>query len=331
MTAVRDAIEATGNDVGSGGFYLVDYHADASLISLRYSVKDADFSVAEKAFDADGRHFGAGTLIIGKVNNSTSTKLSQAGLNVHRIATKPNVPTHKLEAPRIALMHTWIDTQTEGWWRMALDKLGVPYTYINTQSVARDDELRKKYDVILFAPLHAGNSSLILNGVPLVGDPVPWKKTGLTPNMIIDNTDDTRPELGAAGLAHLQHFVEQGGVFVAAGEAAKFAVEMGLAPGVSITPAKDLRVVGSIVNATLTDDASPVSFGYDNTFAVYSEDGMSFTLSNLLLGGDNLPNSKDYKRPTGRGGPHDQDSPEGRAIANAPGICRIKTHGKRCR
>src|SRR5579884_1019353 len=28
--------------------------------------------------------------------------------------------------PRIALMHTWLSTQTEGWWRMALDKLHVP-------------------------------------------------------------------------------------------------------------------------------------------------------------------------------------------------------------
>jgi Zinc carboxypeptidase len=318
MTTVRDSIQATGTNAGGGGFYLVDYHGDASLISLRYAMKDADFSVAEKAFDADGQHFGAGTLIIGKVNNSTSTKLTQAGLNIRQVATKPDVPTHKLQAPRIALMHTWIDTQTEGWWRMALDKLGVPYSYINTQSVARDDDLRKKYDVILFAPLHAGSSSLILNGVPLVGDPIPWKKTALTPNMIIDNTDDTRPELGSAGLAHLQHFIEEGGVLVAAGEAAKFAVEMGLAPGVSITPAKDLRVVGSIVNATVTDDVSPVSYGYDNSFAVYSEDGMSFTLSNLLLGGDNLPNSKDYKRPTGRGGPHDEDAPEGRTSADAP-------------
>jgi hypothetical protein len=318
MTAVREPIQASGTATGSGGFYIVDYHGDASLITLRYAMKDADFAVAEKAFDADGQHFGAGALIIGKVNNSTSVKLLHAGFNVHQVASKPDVPTHKLAAPRLALMHTWIDTQTEGWWRMALDKLGVPYGYINTQTVARDDELRKKYDVIVFAPLHAGNSSLILDGVPLAGNPIPWMKTELTPNMIIDNTDDTRPELGAAGLAHLRHFIEQGGVLIAAGEAARFAVETGLAPGVSITPAKELRVVGSIVNATVTDDASPVSYGYGNTFAVYSEDGMSFKLSNLLLGGNNLPNSKDYKRPTGRGGPHDQDIPEGRAVVDAP-------------
>ena len=47
-------------------------------------------------------------------------------------------------------MHTWLGTQTEGWWRMALDKLGVPFAYISTQAVAREDNPRGKYDVILF-------------------------------------------------------------------------------------------------------------------------------------------------------------------------------------
>ncbi len=45
---------------------------------------------------------------------------------------------------------------------------------------------------------------------------------------------------------------------------------------------------------------------------------MSFTLSNLVTGDDHLPNAKDYKRPTGRGGPNDSDAPEGRASAAAP-------------
>jgi hypothetical protein len=318
MSLVREPVQPQGTSSGSGDVYLVEYHGDASLIGLRYAMKDAEFAVADKAFDAGGRHYTAGTLIVGKVNNAALSKFSNSGLNVWQVAAKPEVPTHKLAAPRIALMHTWIDTQTEGWWRMALDKLGVPYSYISTQTVAREDNLKSKYDVILFAPLHAGASSLVLNGVPMVGNPVPWKKTALTPNMIIDETDDTRPELGASGLAHLQRFVEQGGVFLAAGEAAKFAVDMGLAPGVSITPAKDLRVVGTIVNATVVDAKSPVAYGYADTFPVYSEDGMSFRVSNLAVFGNNLPTAKDFKRPTGRGGPHDQDAPEGRVASEAP-------------
>ena len=43
-------------------------------------------------------------------------------------------------------MHTWLYTQTEGWWRMAFDKLHVPFTYISTQTAAKDADLRAKYE-----------------------------------------------------------------------------------------------------------------------------------------------------------------------------------------
>ena len=47
--------------------------------------------------------------------------------------------------------------QTEGWWRYAFDTAGVPYDYISTQTVAKEADLRSKYDVIIFAPV--GGSS----------------------------------------------------------------------------------------------------------------------------------------------------------------------------
>ena len=50
---------------------------------------------------------------------------------------------------------------------------------------------------------------------------------------------------------------------------------------------------------------------------MYSPDGLSFKLSNLLTGDDGLPTAKDFKRPTGRGGPHDTDAPEGRVTTEA--------------
>ena len=325
MELVREPVRAKGGVQGGGNVYVIDNHSDTALMTLRYALKDADIAVAEKPFDAAGRHFGAGAWIVRKVDNATfSTKIDKLGLDAWAVSAAPDVPAHKLAAPRIALMHTWLTTQTEGWWRMALDKLNVPYSYISTQTVAREDNLRGKYDVILFAPLDigdapggAGISQLIVNGLPLWGNPMPWKTTAQTPNMNIDQTDDIRPGLGAAGLAHLQRFVEQGGLFLAAGNAAKFAIDSGLAPGVSVSPPKDLKVVGSVLKSVVVDEASPVNFGYGKDFAVYSSDGLSFKLSNLLTGDDGLPNAKEYKRPTGRGGPHDVDTPQGRAFVEA--------------
>ncbi|HET8942684.1 MAG TPA: hypothetical protein VFN13_11935, partial [Rudaea sp.] len=227
--------------------------------------------------------------------------------------------------PRIALMHTWIDTQTEGWWRLALDTLGVKYTYISTQAVAHEKNLRDRFDVILFAPIGMNDSQMIVNGLPMWGNPLPWKTTSLTPNIgKIDATDDIRPGLGEQGVANLKRFVAAGGLFVASDDTAKFAIDMGMAPGVFAEQDKNLKVVGSVLRAEAVDANNVVTHGYDKPFGVYSASGLSFTLSNLVTGDNHLPNAKDYKRPTGRGGPHDSDAPEGRAGTPAPELPHVE-------
>jgi Zinc carboxypeptidase len=326
MDGVREPVNAAGGLHGSGSIYLIDNHADPVLMTLRYALKGADIIVAEKPFSAASHDFGAGAWIVRKVDNAAfSKKLAELGLDAWAVAAVPDVASHRIGTPRIALMHTWLDTQTEGWWRMALDKLGVPYSYISTQTVAREDNLRGKYDVILFGPVGFDSSQLIVDGLPMWGNAMPWKTTALTPNLgKIDATDDVRPGLGAAGLADLKHFVELGGLLVTAGDSAKFAIDLGLAPGVSVAKTKDVKVVGSVLTAEIVGESDPVAYGYTKSFDVYSPHGMSFKLSNLVTGDDGLPNAKDYKRPTGRGGPHDADMPEGRAAIDAPELPTAK-------
>ncbi|MEO7148857.1 MAG: M14 family zinc carboxypeptidase [Rhodanobacteraceae bacterium] len=227
--------------------------------------------------------------------------------------------------PRIALMHTWLDTQTEGWWRMALDKLHVPYTYISTQTVAHEANLRGKYDVILFGPVGYSSTRMIVDGLPRYGNPMPWKQTVLTPNLgRIDATDDIRPGLGEIGVENLKHFVNDGGLLVTSQDTAKFAIDTGLAPGVSVTPAKDLKVTGSVLRAKMVDDKSPIARGYGKSFALYSAEGLAFDISNQTIGDRGITSAKDYKRPTGRGGPDDVDIPEGRAYQQPPELPDIK-------
>jgi len=235
-----------------------------------------------------------------------------------------DIPNGKL--PRIALMHTWLDTQTEGWWRMALDKLHVPYSYISTQDVARIGNLHSKYDVILFGPIGSVSSQQIVDGLPMWGNPMPWKTTKLTPNIgHIDSTDDIRPGLGSTGLANLKQFVSEGGLLITAEDTAKFAIDTGLAPGVFVTPTHNLKVVGSVLQAQFVDRKSPIAIGYaSNDLAMYSSLGQSFTVSNLTTGDQGLPNAKDFQRPTGRGGPHDMDVPEGRPFAEPPALPSAK-------
>ncbi|HET9836406.1 MAG TPA: M14 family zinc carboxypeptidase [Rhodanobacteraceae bacterium] len=227
--------------------------------------------------------------------------------------------------PRIALMHTWLSTQTEGWWRMALDKLHVPYSYISTQDVARDPNLRGKYDVILFGPVGYSSTRLIIDGLPMYGNPMPWKKTALTPNLgVIDSTDDIRPGLGETGVGNLKRFVAQGGLLVTSEDTAKFAIDTGLAPGVSVAPDKNARVVGSVLRADLVNKDSPVAQGYGDSFALYSASGLAFDVSNQTIGNRGIPTAQDYQKPTGRGGPDEADVPEGRPYQAPPDLPDVK-------
>ncbi len=227
--------------------------------------------------------------------------------------------------PRIAIMHTWLDTQTEGWWRMALDKLGVKYDYISTQRVAREKHLHAKYAAILFGPIGGASAQDIVDGLPMYGNPLPWQKTKLTPNLgRIDSTPDIRPGLGQEGLANLKRFVADGGLLITSQDTAKFAIDVGLAPGVSVTPHGNVRVVGSVLRADIVGKDSPIAHGYDASFAMYSAHGLSFEVSNLVGGDKGLPRADKFKRPTGRGGPHDADIPEGRPYAAPPTLPEAK-------
>ena len=130
-----------------------------------------------------------------------------------------------------------------------------------------------------------GDPLRIVNGLPMWGEPMPWKTTPETPNLgKIDATDDQRPGLGFAGLDHLRQFVEQGGLLVAVEDTAQLMIATGMAPGVRVTNSKNLKVVGSVLDARFPDPASPIVDGLGDRLSVYSAEGMSFELSNSAVG-----------------------------------------------
>lgn len=103
-------------------------------------------------------------------------------------------------------------------------------------------------------------------------------------------------------------------------DTAKFAIDEGMAAGVSVTPTHELKVVGSVLRADTVDNASPVAYGYDDSLAIYSADGMTFNVSSQVTGDSGLPTAEDYQRVTGRGGPDEEDVPQGRPYAAPPAL-----------
>jgi Zinc carboxypeptidase len=328
MERVSGEVRASGGVKGSGSVYVVNHNTDTALATLRYRFKDGAMEAAEEPFEIAGEKFARGSFVIRSVNGAELERAaSELGLKILAVESAPSVKTHPIRAARIAMMHTWLGTQDEGWWRMALDSVKVPFDYISTQDVAKNNNLNAKYDVILFAPVGRGNPMQIIEGMPMWGNPLPWKVTPETPNLgKTDETDDMRPGLGWSGVSNLQSFVRNGGLLISVMDTANFAITMGFTPGVSISPAQRLKVTGSILRSKFVDSASPIAYGYGEGLSVYTYDGPIFNVSNILGGGRGRRRSpEDRDRPTGRGTADDPDTPQGRPVVEIPEEPRPET------
>jgi len=71
---------------------------------------------SEDSFTVDQRSWGRGTTII-PATAGLERRITQAaeslGLSVVGVATAPQVARHELDLPRIALVHSWLNTQNE--------------------------------------------------------------------------------------------------------------------------------------------------------------------------------------------------------------------------
>ncbi|HTA56758.1 MAG TPA: hypothetical protein VK805_01285, partial [Candidatus Baltobacteraceae bacterium] len=312
-----------GGVKGDGGIFAIDNHAEPALATLRYRLKDATIDAAEEPFDAGGHKFSRGAFLIRGVSRSDLDAAAKTlGLQVVALAAAPGVKTHPVRAPRIAYVHTWISTQSEGWWRLAFDNLQIPYDYMSTQALAKIPDLNAKYDAIVFPPVTGNtNSNLIVQGTPTSwGNPLPWMNTPETPNLVgkNDSTPDMRPGLGWDGLANLQNFVRNGGVLLTALDTSQFAVATGMANGVSFTNSEKMKIVGSIVGTRLVDAASPIAYGYDEKVSAYCDNGPIFSVTNIIGGRRRRLGPAMTSRPTGRGTKDDPDFVVGRPASEIP-------------
>ncbi len=304
----------------STGAYLINHNTDNSLATFRFRLGNVRMYAAEEPFQARGLNFKAGSFIIKTEQNplDLGSRLEKAaaelGLTVHAVEAAPNVPMHELAAPRVALVHTWLNTQNEGWFRIALDNLGIPYQYVSDQVIRDTADLRSRFDVIIFGPT-PGSAQRIVNGLPLRGQPIPWQGGPLTPNIGTspDQTPDMRGGMGLQGLMNLKRFLEQGGLFVTVAGNASILIEYGLIEGVSIVQTRELQARGGVYNAVFADRRSPIAYGYDDKLAVYFNQSPVFQVS--LTGGMQMPGmgaEEPRTRPSGRGSPTDPDIPQGR-------------------
>jgi hypothetical protein len=185
LQAPMDASRASalaGRIANRGSVYVINHNADNALVTLRYRLKDVEMDAAEEPFEAaDASSIAARSSFAKRNGDDLRRVANELGIQVYAVADAPSVKTHPVRAARVAMMHTWLSTQDEGWYRVGLDQLQVPFAYISTQDVSREPNLKSKYDVILFAPVGRGRRQSS-TACRCMATPLPWKKTQLTPN-----------------------------------------------------------------------------------------------------------------------------------------------------
>ncbi len=265
MTMLAKDAVAPGGVSGSGGVLVVDNTADNNIAAFRFKFAKTRMQAAEEDFDADGRHFRAGAMIIPNANRAQmESELTKLGLSAYAMASAPNVKAHELDVPRIGYVHSWTRTQDEGWVRAALDTYGIPYTYFGDVKL-RDPNLRQKYDVIIM-PHIGGTVQSMVNGIPKRGaTPLPYEKTAEFKSFgTPDSSSDIRGGMGLDGVRNLEMFVEQGGTLIVEGSTSEIFPGYNLAPGVSIEQPDSLFARGSIMRGEITDMSSPIVYGYEH-------------------------------------------------------------------
>ena len=308
--------------VASPVAFVINHNTDNTLATLRFKLKDVKMSAAEDSFKIGEQQFNSGSFIIKSDGNPAGLKqrlesaVVELGLKAQGIDKLPDVKTHELAVPRIAIVHTWTNTQNEGWYRIEFDRLQIPYTYISDHVIRNTPNLREKFDVLIFPPV-GGSAQTIVNGMPRRGEPIPWKASAVTPNFgqSPDQTDDMRGGMGVSGVANLQKFIEDGGLFITIGNIAAIPIDYGITSGISIQAADRLQARGSIYNANFADRKSPIAYGYDAGLPIYFNQAPLFQVAaggggggfGGGGGGGGAGGQGAASRASGRGGVNDPD------------------------
>ena len=176
---------------------------------------------------------------------------------------------------QVAIYHTWVSSQDEGWSRFTFEQRGIPYTSIDKEDL-KAGGLRKKFDVILI-PRGVGSSRNFINELDKKFGPMPYTKTPEFPSHGTPKaTNDMTGGPGFEGMQQLRQFIESGGVLITLDNATNVVSETGITHELRPYNAAGLFHPGSVVQAKARKPNHPVLYGYPELFHVFRGNGPLF-------------------------------------------------------
>lgn len=278
LKLISNEVTYGGTVAGDGTSYVLNYKAQNTLLPalfwLKGQNKQAKALVLEAKTPLDGTNdtLAAGAVVFKGLTAEQSKKLaSQFGLDLQATKAPFDAATtrqHEVSLPRVAIYHSWYNTQDEGWARYTFEQRGIPYTSIHKDQL-KAGELRKKFDVILI-PRMRGSATNFIHEIDTRFGPLPFTKTPEFPSHgYPDATADITGGPGFEGVENLKKFVEQGGVLVTLDNSSAIIAETGIIRDLDEFNAPTLFHPGSIVTAKNRKPDSPIMYGFPETFPIF--------------------------------------------------------------
>jgi len=276
-TPVKQAVwKGRLSGAGTAGLAVAHYGSN-NMITFRYKLRSVPMKIAEKSFTAEGVEFPAGSFILaGPPSPAARAAVEELGLTAAALAALPSVASHDAPAPRIAIYSQWTSTQDLGWYRLAFDRLGIPYDLIYKEQVRKGD-LRGKYDVIVMAAQNVNRQAVFQQPA---ARPQPYLKTDKYKFLgAYGETPDMSGGFGQEGVDAFAKFLDGGGTLVAAAAAVRFPIEFGWARSVDTETVAGVAAQRPVVQADIMRGEHPMFYGYaDKTLPVKYIGGTVFRM-----------------------------------------------------
>lgn len=338
LTLLTDTVAHIGRVRGSGRSHVIPHRAQGELLPALYWLRDngapASAHTARAAFTIGRDSFPAGSIIVEDASAEVmSTLARQFGLDVTATNRVPDVARDAADLPRIAIYHTWYNTQDEGWARFTLEQYGIPYTSIDKDDL-RAGNLNTRFDAVLI-PNVGGQLEQLVHGIDRKWGPLPFTRTEQFPSHgVPDETADMTGGMGFSGLANLQQFVERGGLLVTLSNPTRLVAEGGISRQLSSMSSGALFHPGSVVRAKARRPGHPVLYGYPETFHVFRGNHPLFSVNRrdrdaIVLQYGTKPPADERDEPTGpmMGMPETQGAMADRSDNDAPADGPSRTAG----
>jgi len=268
-------VKYTGKTDGEGTTYVLNYKAQGKVLAALYWLKSQNKNAKISILDAKASIAGisdtlsAGTVVFKGITVTQSKSIADKfGLDLTATSSSISGKQHPVNLPRVAIFHSWSNTQDEGWSRFTFEQQGIPYTSIDKDDL-KAGGLKAKFDVILI-PRMRGTASDFINDIDKKYGPMPFTKTAQYPSHGYPaSTSDMTGGPGLDGVAKLKQFIETGGTVVAIDNSALMIAGTGIVSDLKELSSTGLFHPGSVVNVKVRKNSSPITYGFPEVFPIF--------------------------------------------------------------